>query len=351
MIMLRSLSLAALFFLAACSSDPGEGGPADAADVSETQDAAADTSSTPDATPSVDVETDEGAEGDTAADTSTAAHRVLGVDPSSGPLAGRNSVTVSGEGFDARCSVRFGASAALASNLVDATLLEVTVPPGDAGGAVDVTVRCRSTDASLSDAYTYEDSLAPTVTSVEPDFGRVEGGESVTLRGTNLREGARNFVAFGDAFATELAFTEDAESMTVTTPENLPGVVSVTVELGDRRAADVPSFRFVEAVTLDEVVPGEGALGGGEEVELRGRGLHAFAEPVVRFGGLDADVVDSDEDGRRLRVLTPAGEAPGEVAVSCATLGGEADLSAGFAYVEEGSGEGSGEGSAEGSGG
>ena len=85
--------------------------------------------------------------------------------------------------------------------------------------------------------------------------------------------------------------------------------------------------------------------------ELRGRGLHAFAEPVVRFGGLDADVVDSDEDGRRLRVLTPAGEAPGEVDVSCVTLGGEADLSAGFAYVEEGSGEGSGEGSAEGSGG
>lgn len=349
--MRRSLvlsSLCAALALLACadSSDSPERDADPAADASSGDAAvdARDDAGERDSDASDTDPLDGGADGaaDAASDGASAgAHRVDGVDPERGPLEGRNSVTVSGEGFDARCSVRFGSTAALASNLVDGTLLEVTVPPGARGGSVDVVVRCRNADATLSQGYTYEDSLAPVVEGIEPDIGFVAGGEVVTVRGANLVAGERNFVAFGDAFGSDLSFSDDGASLTVITPENLPGVVSVTVELGERRATNVPLYRYVDFLMLDEVVPSEGSVAGGTEVELRGAGLHEFADPVVRFGGVEAEIVGGEADGSVLRVRTPAGEAPGPVDVDYEAPRSVGGIAAGFTYVaEEGSGEG-----------
>jgi hypothetical protein len=65
---------------------------------------------------------------------------VLTIAPATGPRDGGNVVKITGTGFLAATTVRFGATPATAVQFDSPTALSVTVPPAQAAGAVDVVV-------------------------------------------------------------------------------------------------------------------------------------------------------------------------------------------------------------------
>ncbi|MDQ1019066.1 IPT/TIG domain-containing protein [Streptomyces afghaniensis] len=101
---------------------------------------------------------------------------------SSGPLAGGNSITISGTGLSTATSVDFGGVTATPTVNSDSSL-SVTVPAGAAAGPVAVSVTTAGgTNNGLT--YTYVDS--PTIGTINPTSGPTSGGTAVTITGTNL---------------------------------------------------------------------------------------------------------------------------------------------------------------------
>jgi len=78
---------------------------------------------------------------------------VTRIEPPNASASGGSSVTLIGEGLDARCSVSFGSAPATAVAAVS-NGLNVVVPP-HAAGVVDVNVVCPSSRLTLPDAFTF----------------------------------------------------------------------------------------------------------------------------------------------------------------------------------------------------
>ncbi|WP_265806226.1 IPT/TIG domain-containing protein, partial [Wenjunlia tyrosinilytica] len=122
---------------------------------------------------------------------------VTAITPVSGPLAGGNTVTVTGSHLIEALTVRFGTTAASFTSVSDVQLTAVA-PPG-AAGTVQLTV---TTAGGTSVGVPYRYLAAPAITAVSPTQGPAAGGNTVTLTGSNLTEATA--VAFG---GTPVAFT------------------------------------------------------------------------------------------------------------------------------------------------
>jgi PKD repeat protein len=85
--------------------------------------------------------------------TDAAAASLSRIAPANGPVFGGTSVTLVGQGLDARCAVSFGSVSASAVSTV-ANGLSVVAPAHDAG-TVDVSVVCGSSRATLPRAFTF----------------------------------------------------------------------------------------------------------------------------------------------------------------------------------------------------
>ena len=130
---------------------------------------------------------------------------VSSVSPSSGPIAGGTSVTISGTDLTGATSVTFGGAAATAFSVVNASTITATTPSGSAG-AIDVQVTTAGGTATASSAFTYVNPpprIPPTaplnVTAESTLLGaRVswdppadEGTDSLTLYAVRSWPGAR----------------------------------------------------------------------------------------------------------------------------------------------------------------
>lgn len=83
---------------------------------------------------------------------------------------------------------------------------------------------------------------APSVTSIAPQLGPIEGGTRVTITGQNLN--AQCTVTFGNAAATNPTFANGA--LTVTAPAHPPGAVDVTVSCGSAQTLVARGFTYVQ---------------------------------------------------------------------------------------------------------
>jgi len=108
---------------------------------------------------------------------------VTSISPTSGPLAGGQSVTITGTNFTGATAVTIGGAAVLSFTVVSATSITATTPAGTAGTA-SVLVTTPSGTNSANTLYTYQ--ATPTVTAISPSSGSSAGGQSVTITGTNF---------------------------------------------------------------------------------------------------------------------------------------------------------------------
>ncbi|MFJ7182413.1 IPT/TIG domain-containing protein [Streptomyces massasporeus] len=157
----------------------------------------------------------------------------------SGPLAGGNTITISGTGLATATSVSFGANSATPTVVSD-NQLNVTVPAGTVAGAVGVHVTTAGgTNNGLS--YTYVD--VPIVSTVAPTSGPTSGGTGVTITGTNLE--STESVTFGGATAPFSVI--NSTTLSAVTPPGAAGAVDVVVTNPAGSDTAAGAFTYVAA--------------------------------------------------------------------------------------------------------
>lgn len=127
------------------------------------------------------------------------------IPPPAGPLAGGNTVTLTGLGLYTTSEVRFGTQAAEFTVDSDGQLT-VTVPAAASTGPVAVTVRTRG---GIAGGVTYTYLGSPSLTVVTLDSGPVDGGNLVVITGTAFSY--TTSVTFGGTPALSYRIASDTE--------------------------------------------------------------------------------------------------------------------------------------------
>jgi IPT/TIG domain len=177
-----------------------------------------------------------------------AAPTVTGVSPSSGPLAGGTSVTITGTDLLGASAVYFGTTLATSFNVFSSTSITAASPQGTSPGPVDVTVTTPAGTSPINqpaDQFTY--LAAPAVLGISPSSGPSAGGTTVTITGTSFA-GASS-VAFG----TTPAVSFSVVSSTTITVVSLPGAgtVDVIVTTPSGTSTLSPADQFTYTSTTD----------------------------------------------------------------------------------------------------
>lgn len=209
---------------------------------------------------------------------------VTDVSPTSGPTAGTTSVTITGTRFTGATSVKFGATNAT-SYLVNSSTSITAVAPAHAAGEVDVTVTTGdgTSATGLSAKYTFVAPPPPTVTGLSPDTDTSDGGETITITGTNFT-GATS-VKFGTTSATFSVV--NSTTITATAPARAVSTVDVTVVTPDGTSATSADSKFdytepPPIPTVTSLLPRFGSTAGGNTVTITGRNLDTAT--AVSFG-------------------------------------------------------------------
>jgi uncharacterized protein YhjY with autotransporter beta-barrel domain len=254
---------------------------------------------------------------------------IVQISPTTGPTTGGASVTISGSDFSFATSVKFGNAAATFS-IISPFSIVATSPVGSVG-TVDIVVTTPggTSATSSADKFTYTQGSPPTLTSISPASGTVDGGTSVTILGTNLT-GASG-VKFGSTVAS---FVVDSPTqITATSPAEPAGTVDVTVttSLGTTAASAADKYTYGQtASTPPEVIaisPAIGPTAGGNSVIITGENLTGATN--VQFGGTPASFTVTSPTS--INATVPSGV--GVVHVSVTTAAGSSALNTGDQYT------------------
>lgn len=154
---------------------------------------------------------------------------VTGVTPSFAATTGGSQITITGSGFQAGATVRFGTIASTAVNVVSPSAILATVPGAAGIGVVDVTVTNPDTQfGRLASSFTYfqpADLPNITVVSLAPNEGPPSGGTPVFVSGAGFKVGVT--VRFGSVFSTSVTYLGPS-ALLVIAPPNALGPVAVT---------------------------------------------------------------------------------------------------------------------------
>lgn len=229
---------------------------------------------------------------------------ISAVAPSQGCVIGGTSVTITGSCLEGASTVTVGGVACPSFNVVSPTTITAVTPAGAAGPA-EIRVVTAASTAVATAGFTY---LPPSVSSIVPSTGVVQGGKPITITGSYL--GLTTSVSIGGSPCTSVAVV-DASTVTAVTP---PGVVgnadlvisggkgTVTVPGGYRYVSAVPSWAtLIEAqpnpavVTNPELLNAITATGLAWRVRDVGTGIEMLLVPPGTFqmgcamGSIDAD--------------------------------------------------------------
>lgn len=253
------------------------------------------------------------------------------ITPTSGSIAGANQVTVSGTGFVPGTTVTLGAVAATNVQVDNLGSLSFTTPAYEGGNLLkDLSVNNGSGSASLSAVFTYT-AISPTIGSISPSSGSLDGGATITVSGTGFVPGTA--LTVGGVAATGISII-DANTLTAILPAYSGGILAadVVVNNGISNATLSGGFSYqAQAPTLTAVTPSSGTLLGGTLITLTG--THFIPDSTVSVGGIAAQNVNVI-NATTLNARVPAylsGPLLKDVAIS--NDGGTANLSAAFSYT------------------
>jgi hypothetical protein len=217
---------------------------------------------------------------------------VSSISPATGDAAGGTAVTITGTGFLAGATVKFGGVSATNVSVVNSTSITATTP-AHAAGKVDVVVTNTDTkSATLTQGFTYA-LPAPTVTGIAPSTGPTTGGTAVTITGTGFQTGAT--VAFGARAATDVIVVS-ATSITAKTPLGpVTGPLAVDVAVTNPDSSHgtgtgaftytVPALAVL-SVTPNSALPSTAVGAASTDVTIFGAGFTSAA--TVSVGGVAA---------------------------------------------------------------
>lgn len=230
--------------------------------------------------------------------------------PNSGPVTGRTTVTIFGDGFQAPVQVLFGAAEARVitvefSRIVVESPAARDTSPGGSGtvtGFVPITIRNINSQTSITAEEAFRYIAALDITSFRPVVGPATGGTDITIDGTGFVPPVNVMVAGQQATVIRANGTQIlVRTSSLPTPcAPASGAVIVTnVDNGDFEIfGDSPEelqFQF-QAVQpfITSITPGGGvAPGGSLTVVVRDPGVGPFGAADIRFAMLDRILIPS----------------------------------------------------------
>jgi hypothetical protein len=195
---------------------------------------------------------------------------ITSVSPSSGPLSGGTSVTVTGAGFEtgANSRFRFGTLPAVNAQCSSTTLCTM-LTPAQGPGSVEVTYS--GSLPANSGRFTY---TGPSITSLNPNVGPEIGGIVINLVGTGLASGMT--VKFGGASASNVTCTSETQCSAVLPPGNGSVNVEVTVN-GVTSVATAEDLFTYKPFPFGKMSPNSGSYLGGTSVTVTGGNFNPAA--------------------------------------------------------------------------
>ena len=149
---------------------------------------------------------------------------VAGLSPTKGPVAGGNTVTITGTNLTLTTAVHFGTAAATALAVVSDNQITVKAPSGSGTVAVTVTAPGGTSLPGVGSPY-YTYVAAPVISALIPTQGPASGGNAITISGSNL--GLADSVLIGGIEVPFVALSDT--ELVATSPGGTPGSVAVTV--------------------------------------------------------------------------------------------------------------------------
>jgi hypothetical protein len=174
---------------------------------------------------------------------------------------------------------------------------------------------------------------APTVTSISPNSGTINGGTAVTITGTGFLAGAT--VSVGGTPGTGVTVV-NSTSITATTPAHAAGAVNVIVTNSDTQSGTLTrGFTYTTVSnpppTLTGISPASGTAAGGTAVTITGTGFQAGA--TVSLGGTPATGV-TVVSSATIAATTPAHAAGAANVIVTNSDTQSGTLTQGFTYTE-----------------
>jgi hypothetical protein len=195
-----------------------------------------------------------------------------------GPLKGGTDVTITGSNFMEGVVVTIGENRVYQLTFFSPTELRLETPPGPAGPKPVSVTNPDGQEAVKEDAFTY--NPAPTISSISPNAGPLEGGTPIIITGEGffqiLRAGSPD-VFIGDAEAEVEAMS--STQIRAITGSSDAGIKDIVVINPDGQKATLRNaFTYNTAPVITRVTPDNGRLAGGTRITIQGGGFQPGAE-------------------------------------------------------------------------
>lgn len=281
----------------------------------------------------------------TASPAAAVAPTVSNVTPSSGGLAGGDTVIIKGSDFTGVTGVSFDAVAATSFAVISDTQIVAEVPASSAAGSKLVTVTNADGSNTSGATYKYE---APSIKSVSPDFADAASSSVVVINGKGFTGAVAADVTFASIPAASVWVVSDtqivAETPVTTTDDPIAnGETDVIVTRNSVASENSEDTKFLFSPGLPTIttlgtvsapVTGTDGVAIGSDLTITGTRL--WAVKTVTFGS--AKVTSADDiviatDGTSMTVKVPTkSSGPVDVIVENAVGQSAIGLGTDFAY-------------------
>lgn len=230
---------------------------------------------------------------------------VTSITPAEGLTAGGNTVYISGTNFKNGIKVYFGGVEAPTVKYTSGIRISATVPAYASTGKVDVTVVNPDKGTfTLAEGYTYT-LTKPTIASLTPATGTIDGGTIVYINGTNYES---NMTITINGVNVLFDYLSATRVKIVTPAANAAGDVPLVITLSNGESAttnftyELPALGPAPTLKSSNVISGTSA--GGNTIYLTGTNFVKGAK--VFFNGVESTKV-TFTSAVRLGVQVPAG--------------------------------------------
>ena len=249
----------------------------------------------------VSVENVCGFAGMTAAFTYLSGIQLASATPNFGYTVGGTSVLLSGNDLSGITSVIFGGVSA--TGLAGNTSTNITVTaPAHSAGTVDISVISPAGTSTLTNGFNYI-VLPPTISTIGPTSGPVQGETTITIIGTNLI--TTMGVSVGGNAAKNIVKVNDTQ-ITAVTPAGTTGGKPVVVTTSGGSATKINGFTYtsVSPTISFSVSPNFGPTTGGTPIGITGTNLTGTTSVTVDGATATSLIVVSST---QITAVTPAG--------------------------------------------
>ena len=240
---------------------------------------------------------------------------VTSILPNSGRITGGTEVTITGTNFigtdNNPISVKIGGIEAtitspvivtLASNTSTTTPIRLIVPPSTTPGPQTIDISTIGGSITLADAFTY---ISPTITSIVPNIGPLEGNTFIRINGTllssiNANQQNTPTVTIGTNPVGDLSITDT--QITGNTP---PGSDTPHLVISWSNISISSIYEYSDELSIRSIYPTGGTIDGGTPIIINGKGF--FDITNITIGGNAMNGFTVDPSNTFISAITPPG--------------------------------------------